>query len=157
MKKWIALLSLMLLLTAVAAWAGPTDGATVEQYLTQMKLKFTKGQIGEYKFSLSFPDGQPEQFYVRAMPSHKIVYLAIVDVYELAADNPKAPAVFRLMADLNYRLTVGKLEWDQQAKTIRLSYTFAAENGVDFASFKAAVQTLLTEVETVRKELAKVK
>jgi len=157
MKKWLALLSLVFLMTAVTTWANPTDGATVEQYLTQMKLKFSRGQIGEYKFALSFPDGQPEQFFVRAMPSHKIVYLAIVDVYSLPADHPKASAIFRLMADLNFRLTVGKLEWDQQAKSIRLSYTFAAENGVDFASFKAAVQTLLTEVETVRRELNQVK
>jgi hypothetical protein len=139
------------------SFAGPATPATIEDYLKQMKITPQKPQAGEYQFTLGFPKVKPEKFLVRVMPEQKLVYVAILDVAPLTAAMPKAPAWFRKLAELNYQLTVGKIEWEAERGTLRLSYTFAGEQGVDYASFVAVVQTLLTEVEAVRRALEAVK
>ena len=71
-------------------------------------------------------------------------------------DTNKRNTVFRTLAELNYKLLIGKLEWDPTTSLVRLSHTFAAEDGVDFNTFQAVIQSLLVAVENVRKELKKI-
>jgi len=147
----------VLWLLAATAEAAPTTPETVEGYLTQLKVKAEKGAPGEFQFKLGFPQAPPEQFQVRVLPEVKIVYVAILDVYQVPAGGLLKEAIFRTLAELNYKLLVGKVEWEPETGKVRLSYTFAGENSVDFASFKSAIQTLLAEVEQVRKALKAIK
>jgi hypothetical protein len=141
------------LILAAGALAEPPTAATVESFLAQMKVKAQQPSPGEFAFSLGFPDAKPEKFMVRALPQQKLVYLAILDVAHVAAKGATSEAQFRKLAELNYQLTVGKLEWEAATGGVRLSYTFANETGVDLKSFTAVLQTLLTEVGAARKAL----
>lgn len=152
--RLLAILTLVVFcLSAAFALAGPTTADTVESYLKKLNVKYKKGQAGEFQFSLGFPGEKTEKFLVRAIPEAKIVYLAVLDVYRAPTDPAKQAAFFRTLAELNYNLTIGKLEWNRETNQIRLSYTFANENGVDFETFKAVIQTLLVSVSKVRQAL----
>ncbi|MDP8225753.1 MAG: hypothetical protein P9L99_20505 [Candidatus Lernaella stagnicola] len=151
MRK-IASLTLALVLLATMAWAAGTTPAQLDNLLKQLQVQAKTASGGERTFKLGFRGTKPESFLVRAMPEQRVVYLAVLDVAKIPAAQL---AKFQTLARLNYQITVGKLEWDPQSTEVRLSYTFAGEQPVDFPSFKAVVQTLLVAVETVRKELNK--
>ena len=146
----LGLLSL-LLLAPVALRTEPVSPQTIEKYLSQLKIKIEKPAPGEYQFALGFPGEKTEKFLVRVMPQHKLVYVAVLEVHHLGAES--GAAAFRRLAELNFQLTVGKLEWDAKTGEVRLSHTFANENGVDEKSFFTVIQTLLMEIEPVRKAL----
>lgn len=157
MRNICLLVILALLTVPLAAAAAPTDAIAMENYLKKLNVKFKRGEQGEYLFELGFPNEKKEKFLVKVMPQVKLVYIAIVDIHRIASVGPRSEATFRKMAELNYKLAVGKLEWDPQTTMIRLSHTFAAEDGIDFATFKSMVQTLLTQAPEVRKALKKAK
>jgi hypothetical protein len=153
MRRSLLAISLLILVLTAVAYAGPTTPATLEGYLAKLKLKPQQPTPGEYQFSLGFPGTKPEKFLVRAMPDQKIVYVAIVDVTQIPVKGPYSDASFRKLAELNFKLTIGKLEWEPLTGEVRLSHTFANEQGVDYPSFVAVIQTLLTEVEVARTAL----
>lgn len=152
MRKTLPAILAVLLLAAIVH-AEATTPAAVEGMLTRLNVTFHKGPAGDFEFKLGFPDAKPETLMVRALPAQKILYLAITDVAKIPPTGPGAEARFRNLASLNYQLTVGKLEWDRQSHEVRLSYTFAADQVVEYGSFVAIVQTLLAEIDAVRKQL----
>jgi hypothetical protein len=153
MRRISCVVALAVLAFAAVAHAAPATPAVIEGYLAQLKVKAQQPTPGEFQFSLGFPGGRPEKFLIRALPDQKLVYVAILDVTTIPSTGPTSDVAFRQLAELNYKLTVGKLEWEPPAGAVRLSYTFANDNGVDYPSFVAVIQTLLSEVEVVRKTL----
>jgi hypothetical protein len=150
-RQSIAILLLMLLVAATAH-AAATTPAQIDDYLAKMKVDAKKTGLGQVEFQLGFPGATRETFMVKAMPQQKLVYIAILDVATILPGQGKR---FEALAKLNFQLTVGKLEWDPTTNQVRLSYTFAGEQGVDASSFVAVIQTLLVEIESVRQTLTK--
>ncbi len=153
MKRVGLAVAFLLLLASLQAAAQSTTADTVEGYLKQLHVKYQKGANGEFQFTLGFPDARTEKFIVRALPEVKVIYIAIVDIAQLPTDPTRQAAVYRTVSELNYKLLVGKVEVEPETRSVRLSFTFANENGVDFPSFQAVIQSLLTAVEKVREAL----
>jgi len=153
MRHICFLLVLAMAFTPLLAAAQPTTPDTIEQYLKKLHLQYKRGQSGEFEFSTGFPDARAEKFLVRALPEVKVVYIAILDVAKLPAEAARQAAAYRAIAELNYRLLIGKVEVEPDTNSVRLSFSFANENGVDFATFQAVVQSLLASVDKVREGL----
>lgn len=152
MRWWLPFCVLLsVLLPPALLWAEPATPQAIEGYLSQLKTKIEKPAPGEFQFATGFKGEKSEKFLVRVMPQFKLVYVAVLEVHRLGVvDNE---AAFRKLAELNFNLSVGKLEWDAKTGEVRLSFTFANENGVDEKSFFAVIQTLLMEVGPVREAL----
>ncbi len=153
MKRVTFLLVMLLLALPLPAAAQATTTGGIEQHLKKMQIKYKKAPGGELEFATGFPNAPEEKFLVRALPEVKVVYLAILDVAPLPAEPAAQVRVLRAVNKLNYELLIGKIELEPDTNTFRLSFTFANENGVDFATFQAVMQSLLASVGKVRQAL----
>ena len=162
MKK-IAFLTAVFILTIFSAslFAGEqpeqpkkskADLALIESYLKTIGATYKK--IDEQH--LTFRAGTKSKLdtiQINADPEKFFVYMGILDVFHVSSTDKSAAAVLTAVADLNYRLVMGKLEWDSSTGEIRLSYTFSTEDGLGYNSFYSVLMTLLTELPQVRAKL----
>jgi molybdenum cofactor biosynthesis enzyme len=56
--------------------------------------------------------------------------------------------------EYNWRVNVGKFEWDKSDGEVRYSYTFTTETGVGFEAFEAIVVTLLKTADELWPKLS---
>lgn len=125
----------------------------VQGYLTRMgglcrqandNELHTEAKAGDTAYSV-LVKVDPQRFYV---------YLSLTDILKMDDDQKRITAVCRRLARLNFELLLGKLEWDQQGQTVRMSYTFSTEEGLGEKTFRAVMATLLQQAGPVRKQLA---
>jgi hypothetical protein len=58
--------------------------------------------------------------------------------------------------ELNWKLNVGKFEWDPTDGEVRLTFAFSTENGVGYEAFKAIFETITQTTDKYKEELDKI-
>ncbi|MDP8256470.1 MAG: YbjN domain-containing protein [Candidatus Alcyoniella australis] len=166
MRAIVAILALSALLSAApASMAGPTTATSPapQAAICTVDLELVKGYaarlgiIGQASESGMLGrvvfDGRTFDLLLSADPAACLCYLALLDLCELKADDPKRAVVLQRAMELNYELAMGKLEWDRKAGTIRLSHSFSTESGLSYEQFRGVLLTLLSAAQPLRSEL----
>jgi hypothetical protein len=84
----------------------------------------------------------------------KILYVFLNRYFVVPKDHPNRNQVLQALMEQNWKLNVGRYEWDPEDGEVRLSYTFTTENGLGFEAFEAVVKTLLDTGDTLWPELS---
>lgn len=85
----------------------------------------------------------------------QLVYL-FLNRYIVAPENhPNLQAILRALMEYNWRLNVGKFEWDKTDGEVRYSFVFTTENGVGFEAFEAIYNALAKTGDDLWPELSK--
>ena len=153
MKTISALIAVSLLFVAVAAAEGPVTLSTCEKYLMEMKIKPEKKQGDRMLFKLGFSDGKEYPVLLVADAKNKFVYMSVLDLYKMKADDPKAGEMAKKMLELNYGMVLTKLEWDSKEGEVRLSTALTTEDGLSKKRFSASLITLISTAEQVKAKL----
>lgn len=85
----------------------------------------------------------------------ELVYLYLNRYIVAPEDHPNLQAVLRTLMEYNWRLNVGKFEWDKTDGEVRYSFVFTTENGVGFEAFEAIYNTLAKTGDDLWPELSK--
>lgn len=72
----------------------------------------------------------------------------------LQGDATGAPAVFRRMAEMNWEMLVGKLEWSTRTGEVRLSAVLNTDSNFDRRAFRGVVRALLRLGDRYAEEMA---
>ena len=132
--------------------AATVDSKTVAAYLRSLGV--TPERVGENELRVQAKaKGAVYDVLVKVDPEHRLVYVALTDLMPLRASDPAADAVCRKIASMNYDLTLGKLEWNEEGAEVRLSYSFTTENGLGREAFTGLLGTLLLQAGPARAEL----
>ena len=131
--------------------------ALIESYLDRMKLKYeadTSDKWPVIKLPIKM-DNASHHVRVLIDTEKELVYLFLNRYLSVPADHPNLAAVLQTLMDYNWRLHVGKLEWDKTDGEVRLSFTFTTENGVGFEAFEAILGALVRVGDKLWPELSK--
>lgn len=74
---------------------------------------------------------------------HLLVHMFLNRYLEVPQNHPRLAEIMRHFMTLNWRLNVGKFEWDESDGEVRYSFVFTTENGVGYEAFVAILRTLL--------------
>ncbi len=131
--------------------------ALIKSYLDRMELKY------EVDTGATFPiigvpmrmDNAVHHLRVVIDAERELVYMYLNLYLRAPADHPRIDEILTTLMDYNWRLNVGKFEWDKSDGEVRYSYTFTTENGVGFEAFEAILTTLLNTGDQLWPELSK--
>jgi hypothetical protein len=76
-----------------------------------------------------------------------IVYIAVVRYLEIPPYHPRIGEIMRRLMELNWKLSLGKLEWDSSDGEARLSYAFTTEDGVGQRALGVAIGYLVSAAD----------
>ena len=163
---WRSLILITILLIPLAATAQPTTPAPeAASAVSKVDLDLVVGYakrlgITGQRDSEGFAgrvifDGKPYDLLISVDPARFVCYLAVLNLKQVKASDPKRDAVLARAMELNFRLAIGKLEWDRDQGQIRLSHTFSTERGLEYETFRGVLLTLLSAAEPIRTELDK--
>lgn len=80
---------------------------------------------------------------------------AYVDRYAaLRGDAPGAPAAFRRLAEINWEMLIGKLEWSPRTGEVRLGAVINTDSNFDRRAFRGVVRALLRLADRYAEEIA---
>jgi hypothetical protein len=119
--------------------------ATIKAYMERMKYPPVLLPQFEYpvlKASVKMPNATHE-FRAVIDEGRKLVYIYLNRYLLVPKDHPKKSEILQILMEQNWKLNVGRYEWDPEDGEVRFSYTFSTENGVGFELFEAVVKTLL--------------
>jgi len=85
----------------------------------------------------------------------QLVYLFLNRYLSAPPDHPRLPEITRALMEYNWRVNLGKFEWDKSDGEIRYSYVFTTENGLGFEAFEAIYYALLKLGDSLWPELTK--
>ena len=157
----------VLVMAAVGTIANADDGsgkafaetgdAIVQSYLERMDLKFTTEDFeGGTVFKVPTKmDSARHHLRIMNVTEKEILYLYLNRYLNVPADHPNICGILRTLMEYNWRLHVGKLEWDKSDGEVRLSFTFTTENGVGFEAFEAILAALIRTGDKLWPELSK--
>lgn len=132
--------------------------ALIKSYLDRMELKYEasaeEGKSPAIGFIMKM-DNKEHQVGIIIDAERQLVYVYINRYLAAPGDHADIGAILTTLMDLNWKLNVGKFEWDKNDGEVRYSYTFTTENGVGFEAFEAIVSTLLSTADQLWPELSK--
>ena len=99
-------------------------------------------------------DNASHQVIIVIDAEKELVYMCLSRYLSAPEDHPNIDAIMQTLMDYNWRLNIGKLEWDTDDGEVRLSYTFTTENGVGFQAFEAILVTLVQTGDNLWPELS---
>jgi len=67
----------------------------------------------------------------------ELVYLYLNRYLMAPPDQANIDTVLRTLMDYNWRVNIGKFEWDKSDGEVRFSHVFTTENGLGFEAFEA--------------------
>lgn len=81
------------------------------------------------------------------------VYAYVPALAQAAPDAPSTPAVLRRLAELNWELLLGKLEWNATSGEVRLSMVLSTDSNFDRRAFRSMVRNLTRLADRLGPEL----
>lgn len=120
-----------------------------------------------YVYEISTADNVPEmsltmrgennQYDMRIFidDERKVVYVCVNRLLYCPVSQPRHALMMQRLMELNWKLLVGKYEWDKADGEVRLSYTFSTENGLGYEAFTACFQALVMTADQHYPELMK--
>jgi len=114
-------------------------------YLDRMDLVSTMGTLDE-KPVLKVPfnlTNATHNLLIMTDGKNSIVYAFLNRYLVVKPDHPRLPEILAQLMQENWRLNIGKFEWDKSDGEVRFSYCFSTENGIGFEAFKAVISTLV--------------
>ncbi len=131
--------------------------ALIKSYLDRMELKYEVDTEAKFPI-IGVPmkmDNAVHHLRVVIDAERELVYMYLNLYLKAPADHPRINEILTTLMDYNWRLNVGKFEWDKSDGEVRYSYTFTTENGVGFEAFEAILATLLNTGDQLWPELSK--
>jgi hypothetical protein len=84
------------------------------------------------------------------------VYLYVDHFLTLRADGESTDATLRHMMELNWRLLVGKFEWDPADGEVRLAMVMNTDSNFDRRAFRSLVRALQDQADRLYPELTRI-
>ena len=131
--------------------------ATIKTYLERMKyppvLLPPRFEYPVLSARVKMPNATHE---IRAIidEGKRIVYIYFNRYLSIPKDHPNRNQVLQALMEQNWKLNIGRYEWDSEDGEVRFSYTFTTENGIGFEAFEAIVKTLLGTGDKLWPELS---
>lgn len=131
--------------------------ALLTSYLDRMELKYEVDTSGKWPIMKLTVKMDNASHHVRIVidAEKELVYMFLNRYLVAPQDHPKLREILQALMDYNWRVNVGKLEWDKSDGEVRFSYTFTTENGVGFEAFEAIFVTILRLGDKLWPELKK--
>jgi len=119
--------------------------ALLTSYLERMDVEYEVKTDGEYPYIRTEWKMKNAVHHpcVIIDTKREIVYLYLNRYLSAPPDHPKLAEILRTLMRYNWRVNIGKFEWDKTDGEIRYSYTFTTENGLGFEAFDAIYFALL--------------
>lgn len=119
--------------------------ALIKSYLDRLELKYEAPENAETPlFVLPFRmDNATHTLAILIDHENMLVHMFLNRYLEVPQEHPRLAEIMRHLMTLNWRLNVGKFEWDESDGEVRYSFVFTTENGVGFEAFVAILRTLL--------------
>ena len=132
--------------------------ALMKSYLERMKLTYEVDTSKDYPVLNCKMKMDKATHVLRVVIDSKrqLVYLFLNRYLSAPVDGPNLPKILRTLMEQNWKLNIGKFEWDPSDGEIRFSYCFTTENGVGFEAFEAIVLTLAQTGDRLWPELKRV-
>jgi hypothetical protein len=91
------------------------------------------------------PPGSTEPLTFRAVANDetRTVFLSVPDLARAAPDAPRTPTLLRRLAELNWELLLGKLEWNAASGEVRLTLVLPTHGGLDRDALGVMVRALV--------------
>ncbi|MCX7598318.1 MAG: YbjN domain-containing protein [Armatimonadetes bacterium] len=155
MKKAVGVLVLLVVLLpfSQAATLVTVDLPYLTKYLDQMGLKYETDPEKGFAHMIMVGDHGNYDTYVIANTESALAFIVISDYMTVKPDHRNCDRVLRRLMELNWKLNVGKFEWDPTYGEVRITFTFSTENGVGYDAFKAVFETLTTTADEYKEEL----
>lgn len=133
--------------------AGPVDLDQVEGLLSGLELNYLV--IPEKNaITLIFEANNGNvDLVILVNKESAVVYIAAVEILKVPQGHPRLNEMMRRLMELNWELSLGKLEWDPEDGEVRLSYAFTTEDGLGQKALGAAIADLVSAADKRRPEL----
>lgn len=129
------------------------DLAYLTKYLDRMGLKYEANLERGFAHMVMAGDHGKYDTYVVTDTESALAFIIISDYMTVRADHRNCDKVLRRLMELNWKLNVGKFEWDPSDGEVRITFTFSTENGVGYEAFKAVFETLAVTADQYKEEL----
>jgi hypothetical protein len=133
--------------------------ALVDGYLNKMGVGHQV--VDENTIVITDTTGTNKRFkvYIRYFKKVEVLYLVADDYITLpnigtADDMTKACLLLSKAMDINYQLTIGKLEFNTKSGGLKYSVVINSDDGVGYKTFKATYQSLVSSADKKYAELA---
>ena len=128
--------------------AAPTVAATLEATLRSLSLDplcETQSTTFVRCEARVTPPGSDDTITLRAIASSetRTVLLSVPDLAHAAPDAPGTPALLRRLAELNWELLLGKLEWNAASGEVRLTMVLPTPGVLDREALGTLVRALI--------------
>jgi hypothetical protein len=162
-----ALLASLLTAPAVFAQAPPTAAsATQPRYLQAMERELRALELDPLCSSESAAHGRCEVrvgtagtgFALQLVYSDETdtIYAYVPALLVALPDAASTPALLRRLAELNWELLLGKLEWNAASGEVRLSMVLNTDSNLDRRAFRSMVRNLARLAERLGPELRRI-
>ena len=137
------------------AKAAPPMRQLIASYLDKMGYVYTTDETEERSEISLTMRGENNQYDLRIFidDDRKIAYMCVNRFLICPTSHPRLPQILQRLMELNWKLLVGKYEWDKNDGEVRLSYTFSTENSVGYEAFVACFQVLVMTADSDYPEL----
>jgi hypothetical protein len=152
----VCLLSILAAFALAADVPVKVDLPYVTKYLDAMKLKYETNPEKGFAHLIMVGDHSKYDTYVIADPESALAFIIIRNYLTVKADHRNCDKVLRRLMELNWKLNVGKFEWNSEDGEVRLTFTFSTENGIGLEAFKAVFDTITTTADDKLEELQKI-
>ncbi len=132
------------------------DLAYLTKYLDQMKLKYETNEEKGFAHMIMVGDHAKYETYVIADTESALCFVIIRNYMTVKPDHRNCDKVLRHLMELNWKLNVGKFEWNPDDGEVRISFTFSTEEGVGFNAFKAVFDTMTNTADDKYEECQKI-
>ncbi|MCD6352504.1 MAG: YbjN domain-containing protein [Armatimonadetes bacterium] len=157
MFRVVTVVLLAIVVTATVAFAqdnqpqekpkSEVDLAYVSKYLDRMKLKYEKDEQHNVAHMVMVGDNGKFDTHVLCDPQAALAYIIITDYLTVPPTHRNCDKVLRRLMELNWKLNLGKFEWDPSDGEVRFTFTFSTENGIGFEAFQAVFNTMIATAD----------
>jgi len=162
-----ALLASLLSARAAAAQAPPTAPSTAPpRYLLAMERELRALELDPLCSAESAAHGRCEarvgaasaELALQLVYSDETdtIYVYVPALLVALPDAPSTPALLRRLAELNWELLLGKLEWNAASGEVRLSTVLNTDSNFDRRAFRSVVRNLARLAERLGPELRRI-
>lgn len=132
---------------------GPPGLDEVTHMLNQLELKY-RAYPDKNAITLSFEaDHGDFDVFILVEKDRAVVYIAVVRYLEVPSYHPRLDEIMRRLMELNWKMSLGKLEWDPGDGEVRLSYAFTTEDGLGTRALGMAIGYLVGAADAHVEEL----
>ncbi len=130
------------------ARAAPALRTTLEATLRDLALDPLCAAEGVASFrceARATAPGSTDAVTLRAVANDetRTVFLSVPELARAAPDAPGTPALLRRLAELNWELLLGKLEWNATSGEVRLTLVLPTHGGLDRETLGAMARALV--------------